>query len=224
MMTPRTLIATANVPDGAALRLFQRGGDFMIVLDRNELMNSRMSGSEEALAEMTCARLDTNAAPRLLIGGYGMGFTLRAALAAGGPAMRVSVAEIVPEIVDWARGPMAELAAGCLDDPRVTILIDDVGGVMRAAPGAYDAIMLDVDNGPDGLSRAANGALYGHAGLATARAALKPGGLLAIWSAAPDNAFARRLSGAGFAVEEVAVRARRNGKGPRHVIWFAKRL
>ncbi len=220
-MIPRELIDTAHVPGGEELRLFRRGTDFMIVLDRNELMNSRMSGSEEALAVMSCARLTGRAAPHLLIGGYGMGFTLRAALAALGPDARVTVAELVPKIIAWARGPMADLAAGCLDDTRVTIFDGDVATEIGAASQAYDAILLDVDNGPDGLTRNANDRLYSMRGLAAAKAALKPGGVLAIWSAAPDNLFARRLVDAGFSVEETAVRARSNGKGPRHIIWFA---
>ncbi|MHA6718782.1 spermine/spermidine synthase domain-containing protein [Sphingomonas sp. RS6] len=219
-MTPRELIDTAEVPGGPPLRLFRRGDDFMIVLERNELMNSRMSGSEVALAEMALERLG-KAQPHVLIGGYGMGFTLRAALAMLGGAARVTVAELVPKIIQWARGPMAELAAGCLDDPRVRVIEDDVGAVIAAGRGTYDAILLDVDNGPDGLTREGNDGLYSMAGLAAARAALKPGGILAVWSAAPDPAFARRLRDAGFRVEEVAVRARANGKGPRHVIWFA---
>ena len=222
-MVPRELLGVARVPGGGEeLRLFRRGGDFMIVLDRNELMNSRMSGSEEALATMTCDRLAGRAAPRLLIGGYGMGFTLRAALAVLGPGARVTVAELVPEIVAWARGPMANLTANCLNDPRVDLVHDDVAAVIAAGEGAYDAILLDVDNGPDGLTRTANDRLYSASGLSVARRALRPGGLLAVWSAAPDAAFARRLAQAGFAVEEVAVRARSNGKGPRHVIWFAR--
>ena len=221
-MTPRELLGTAIVPGGdEELRLFRRGGDFMIVLDRNELMNSRMSGSEEALAEMTIERLRGRPAPHLLIGGYGMGFTLRAALAALGRDARVTVAELVPEIIDWARGAMAGLTAGCLDDPRVKLDMADVGLVIGEAQASYDAILLDVDNGPDGLTRRANNSLYSRSGLAAARTALKPGGILAIWSAAPDVRFARALSDAGFAVDEVAVRARANGKGARHVIWFA---
>ncbi|MBP6014501.1 MAG: spermidine synthase [Alphaproteobacteria bacterium] len=219
-MMPRELIGTALVPGGGELRLFRRGGDHMIVLGRSELMSSRMSGSEEALAVMTCERLK-GSAPHLLIGGYGMGFTLRAALARLAPGARVAVAELVPEIIDWARGPMAALTAGCLDDPRVQLIAGDVAAEIGAARRRYDAILLDVDNGPDGLTRAANDRLYSMTGLATAKAALKPGGILAIWSAAPDAAFSRRLRGSGFKVEEVVVRARSNGKGPRHVIWFA---
>ena len=224
-MQPREFIGTATVPGGEPLTLYRRGADYMIVLGRNELMSSRMSGSEIALAEMSCARLAKSGrtAPHLLIGGYGMGFTLRAALAALGPAGRLTVAELVPEIIAWARGPMAELAAGCLDDPRVTLVQRDVALLISEGRETYDAILLDVDNGPDGLVRAANNGLYSAAGLAAARAALKPGGVLAIWSAAPDPAFTRRLIQARLAVEEVVVRARSNGKGPRHVIWFASR-
>ncbi|HEX8534191.1 MAG TPA: spermidine synthase [Allosphingosinicella sp.] len=222
-MKPRELLAKAVVPGGEELSLYRRGDDFMIVLGRNELMNSRMSGSEEALATMTLDRLGGRSAPHLLIGGYGMGFTLRAALAAMSPQGRATVAELVPEIMDWARGPMAALAAGGLGDPRVAIVLRDVADLIGEANGRYDAILLDVDNGPDGLTRDENDRLYSRAGLGAARAALKPGGILAIWSAAPDAGFTRRLKSAGFAVEEVAVRARSNGKGPRHVIWFARK-
>ncbi|MDB5669156.1 MAG: methyltransferase domain protein, partial [Alphaproteobacteria bacterium] len=175
------------------------------------------------LATMTAERLAGRKAQHWLIGGYGMGFTLRAALGALGADTRLTVAELVPEIMDWARGPMAELSAGCLDDRRVRIVEGDVAAMIEAARSDYDAILLDVDNGPDGLSRAANNRLYNRFGLEAARAALKPGGVLAIWSAADDKAFARKLERAGFAVEEVAVRARSNGKGPRHIIWFATR-
>ncbi len=221
-MTPRELIATAIVPGGGEeLHLYSRGGDFMILLDRAELMSTRMSGSEEALAALTCERLGKRPRPHLLIGGYGMGFTLRAALAALDHSARITVVELVPEIIDWARGPMASLMAGCLDDPRVTLVQGDVGATIAEAPAAYDAILLDVDNGPDGLTRTENNRLYSVRGLAAARRALAPGGVLAIWSAGPDPAFVRRLASCGFRTEEVVVRARSNGKGPRHVIWFA---
>ncbi|ATI81870.1 MAG: MnmC family methyltransferase [Pseudomonadota bacterium] len=222
-MTPRELLGTAAVPGGQELRLYRRGGDFMIVLDRNELMSSRMSGSEKALALMTLERLGKRAGLHMLIGGYGMGFTLRAALAEMDARAQITLAELVPEIIEWARGPMVDLAAGCLDDPRVRLVMDDVAHVIAAGHGSYDAILLDVDNGPDGLTADANDRLYTNAGLSSAMRALKPGGILAIWSAGSDAAFTRRLQNAGFAVEEVAVKARDNGKGPRHVIWFATR-
>lgn len=217
-MIPRELLATARIPGGDELHLYKRDTEFTIALGGNELMSSRISGSEEALALMTIERLRTDA-PHLLIGGYGMGFTLRAALGRLGAGSRVSVAELVPEIIDWARGPMAQLTAGCLDDPRVVLIQGDVADAISA--GGYDAILLDVDNGPDGLSRAANDRLYSAKGLAAAKAALAPGGVLAIWSAGPDAKFTRRLKDAGFRVEEASVRARAN-KGARHVIWFAK--
>jgi spermidine synthase len=222
-MKVRELLATAQVPGGDELRLFRRDRDFMIVLDRNELMNSRMSGSEEALATLTAKRLKNRTNPRLLIGGYGMGFTLRAALAVLPAGAAVVVAELVPEIIAWARGPMAELTAGCLDDPRVTVVEDDVAVVIAAARGEFDAILLDVDNGPDGLTRPANDRLYDPAGLGTARAALRPGGVLAVWSATPDAGFTRRLNQAGFLVETVPVRARGARGGARHTVWLATR-
>ncbi|MFM5885995.1 MAG: spermidine synthase, partial [Novosphingobium sp.] len=165
-------------------------------------------------------------APHLLIGGYGMGFTLRAALKRLGMDGRATVAELVPEIIQWAKGPMAGVAEGCLDDPRVMLKLGDVAEVMLLAPTPYDAILLDVDNGPDGLVRADNNQLYRKAGLHNARRALAPGGVLAIWSAYPDPAFTRRLESVGFDVEVVEVRARvgkdGKGKGPRHTIWFAR--
>ena len=220
-MKPRQLIATAAVPGGDELRLFSRGDDFMIVLDNNELMNSRMSGSEEALALLAFERMRNKLTPKILIGGYGMGFTLRASLAALPKNAAVTVVELVPDIIDWARGPMSALTAGCLDDPRVTLRIGDVGDAIAEGRGSCDAILLDVDNGPDGLTRLSNDRLYSRHGLSVAAAALAPGGKLAIWSAAPDAAFTRRLRECGFQVEEVVVRARSNGKGPRHTIWFA---
>src|SRR5687768_9109092 len=223
-MKVRELLATAQVPGGEELRLFRRDRDFMIVLDRNELMNSRMSGSEEALATLTWEQLRNKANPRLLIGGYGMGFTLRAALAVLPAGASVVVAELVPEIIAWARGPMAELTAGCLDDPRVTVVEADVAAVIAAARGTYDAILLDVDNGPDGLTRAGNDGLYSAAGLAAAKAALIRGGILAVWSAGDDPAFTRRLNANGFAANPTRVRARANGKGAQHTIWLAESL
>jgi len=222
-MTPRELIGVADVPGGPPLRLFRRGGDFMIVLDRNELMSTRMHGSEVALGTMACDRLAGRSGVHMLIGGYGMGFTLRAVLGRLAADARVTVAELVPGIIDWARGPMAALSAGCLDDGRVTLVQDDVASLIEHARGSFDAILLDVDNGPDGLVRAANNRLYSTRGLAAARQALARGGILAVWSAGSDPAFKRRLCDAGFEVDEVAVRARGNGKGPRHVIWFARK-
>jgi spermidine synthase len=220
-MTPWVHIDTSEIPGGeGTLRLKRRGAEFSIMLGDIELMNSRLSGSEQALATLACERLRENPAPRFLIGGLGMGFTLRAALERLGPRAQVAVAELVPAVVTWARGPMAEVFAGSLEDSRVKIREADVGAVIAEARGAWDAILLDVDNGPDGLTRASNDRLYSATGLQAAREALRPGGLLAIWSSGPDAAFTKRLKSAGFAVEEV--RARANGKrgGARHVIWI----
>jgi len=202
------------------LRLMQRGNEYSIMTGGIELMNSRMSGSEQALATLTCARLKDRPAPRLLIGGLGMGFTLRAALEVLPALSRVEVAELLPAVIDWARGPMAEIFSGCLDDRRVVILEGDVAIPINAASGAYDAVLLDVDNGPGGLDRVANDGLYRATGLAAARRALKPGGILAVWSAMPDEAFLRRMNQAGFTVTEERVHAHRKGKGARHVIWL----
>jgi spermidine synthase len=222
-MIPWSLLDTATLPDGGSLRLKQRGSEFSIMLGSNELMNSRLSGSEEALATLSCARLGERERPCLLIGGLGMGFTLRAALGALGPEARVEVAEMVPEVVAWARGPMAAVFGGCLDDARVTITVADVGALIRSAASRYDAILLDVDNGPDGLTVAANDALYGEAGLEAARKALMPGGVLAVWSQGPDRHFTQRLRRAGLSVEEIKVRASRSGSGARHVIWLGQK-
>jgi spermidine synthase len=226
-LVPRELIDTAPIPGGeGALRLFRRGREFSIMLGANELMSSRLGGSEKALAELACARL-AGPRPRLLIGGLGMGFTLRAALAALGPEARIVVAELVPAVIAWARGPMAELSGASLADPRVEIVEADVArlidGDAEGRRAAWDAILLDVDNGPDGLSLAANDRLYADCGLRDASAALRPGGILAIWSAAPDPAFTRRLRSAGFAAEEHAVRAAGGRRGARHRVWIATR-
>lgn len=220
-MIQRELLGTAQVPGGEELQLYRHDRDFMIVLGHNELMSTRKWGSEEALATMALERIRGVKRPHMLIGGYGMGFTLRAALRVLPADAQVTVVELVPEIIQWARGPMAELAAGCLEDKRVTLIQGDVGTFISGARGEYDAILLDVDNGPDGLVRAENDALYSPHGLREARAALSAEGVLAIWSAGPDPAFTRRLEKAGFRVDEVKVAARSNGKGPKHVIWFA---
>ena len=221
-MLPWNHLATAAIPGGGELRLMSRGDEFSIRLGGNELMNSRAGGSEEVLATATC-RIAGRKAPALMIGGLGMGFTLRAALAVLPVDARVTVAELVPEVVAWAQGPMAAVFAGCLDDARVTVAEADVGGLIREASAVWDAILLDVDNGPDGLSRPGNDRLYDAGGLGLARAALKPGGVLAVWSAEPDAAFSRRLKQAGFTVEEVRARALGKRGGARHVIWLAVR-
>ena len=222
-MEPWILLDTAEIPgEGGELRLLQRGAEFSIRLKQGVLMGSRVRGSEQELAKLGCARIATRFRPRLLIGGLGMGFTLRAALDLLGPKAEVVVAELVPAVISWSRGPLAELSGRSVFDPRVELHAGDVGGLIRSQRAAYDAILLDVDNGPEGLSREANDELYDRNGLLAAGAALRPGGTLAIWSVAPDTVFTRRLRQTGFNVEEIAVRA--NGKrGARHTIWVAVR-
>lgn len=220
-MIPWVELDRASVPGGDELRLMQRGAEFSIMAGTTELMNSRLSGSEEALATLALERLAERPAPHILVGGLGMGFTLRAVQAAR-PDAAVTVAELVPAVVSWARGPLAPLFAGSLEAPGVTVATADVGGLIRAGAGRYDAILLDVDNGPAGLSRAGNDGLYAPAGLRAAAKALRPGGVLAVWSSGPDPAFTARLKTAGFVAEEHKVRARA-GRGARHLIWIATR-
>ncbi len=221
-MLPWIQLDRATIPgDGDELRLKQRGSEFSIMLGSTELMNSRLSGSEEALATLSYERIAGRKNASMLIGGLGMGFTLRAALGVLPDDARVVVAELVPAVVDWARGPMAELHKGTLDDPRVEIHVGDVGALIRSKKAAYDAILLDVDNGPDGLTRPSNDSLYSHTGLRAAQAALRPNGVLSVWSSAPDAAFTRRLREVGFATDEVNVRANGKRGGARHVLWMA---
>jgi spermidine synthase len=221
-MIPWQNIDTARIPgsDGE-LRLMRRGTEFSIKLGTNELMNSRLSGSEAALATLAAKKIEAVANPRVLIGGLGMGFTLRAALAVLGSKAQIVVAELVPAVVAWARGPMAEIFGDSLTDPRVDIREVDVARVIERHPLAFDAILLDVDNGPEGLTRKGNDALYDSSGLKAAHAALRPNGVLAVWSSGPNAVFSKRLRGAGFDVNEVAVRATGRGGGARHVIWIA---
>lgn len=216
-------IGTAHVPGGVEMRLMQRGDEFTILLANNELMSTRVSASEQALATMTFERLGSRPGQEWLIGGYGMGFTLRAALSVLDPDSTVTVAEIVPEIIAWAHGPMQSVTAGCLEDQRVVLVQDDVALLIGSARSAYDAILLDVDNGPDGLTRRVNDELYERDGLSAAMDALRPGGILAVWSAEPDAAFLKRLHDAGFAVEEVTTREAADDEDVNHIIWFARK-
>lgn len=217
------LIATAYVPQGAEMRLVRFDDEFVIRLEDTDLMSTGSIVSEEALGTMTCERLAGRAAPQVLIGGYGMGFTLRSTLAVLAGDAQVTVAEIVPEIIEWARGPMRHFTGDCLSDPRVVLVQDDVAILIDAAREGYDAIVLDVDNGPEGLTRDVNDWLYSGRGIHAAREALKPGGLLAIWSAEPDAGFFRMLEDFEFDVSEVTVHSRAPGEGTDHVIWFARK-
>lgn len=222
-MIPRVLIDTAKVPGSdSELRLMKRGDEFSIMLGQNELMNSRLSGSEEALAHLACKKIAAIEQPRVLIGGLGMGFTLRAALRSLGPEARIVMTELVPAVVKWAEGPMAAIFRGSLNDPRVSVRVADVGDVIRSSSSAFDVILLDVDNGPEALSRDANDSLYDLRGLRAARAALRPGGVLAVWSSGPDASFAKRLRTSGFDVDEHKIRAGTR-RGARHIIWLASR-
>jgi len=185
-------------------------------------MGSRMHASEEALAEGACARLASPANARVVVGGLGMGFTLAAALRTLPATAGVTVCELIPAIVAWNRGALAELAGRPLDDARATVHVGDVAELLHDSRAAFDAILLDVDNGPAGLTRASNDRLYSADGLRAAARALRPHGVLAVWSVAPDTGFSRRLATAGFRVEVVPARARA-GKDSRHVLWFARR-
>lgn len=222
-VTPWTLLDTASVPGGEGeLRLMRRGSEFCIMTGSTALMNSRMSGSEEALASLSWQAIAGRPRPHMLIGGLGMGFTLRAALDILPADARITVAELVPAVVDWARGPMAEVFGTCLTDPRVSIRLGDVGTVL-AGDNLYDAILLDVDNGPEGLTRDSNQQLYSVKGLRRTLSALRAGGVLAVWSSHTSTPFTKRLLTAGFAVTEEKVRARGKKGGERHHIWLAKK-
>ncbi len=223
-MVPWELLDSSPVPGGKGeLRLYKRGGEFSIRLDRCELMNSRRHGSEDALAELACARIADRRRARVLIGGLGMGYTTAAALHGLGADGQVVVAELAPAVVRWNRGPLADLAGRPLENDRVTVRQLDVAEILRAEKGTYDAILLDVDNGPEGLTRKGNDWLYSRAGLAAAFTTLRAAGVLAVWSASPDRAFAERLGEAGFEVDEFQVRARGARRGARHTIWLGTR-
>lgn len=220
-ISPITCVDTADIPGGGQLHLLQCGDAFSIQFGEDELMGSEVRHSEQALATLACERLGDRES-RILIGGLGMGFTLGAALAALPPNASVVVAELVPKVVTWAGGPLAHLFGDYLSDPRVSIEIRDVHDVIVGATAGFDAILLDVDNGPDGLIQLANDRLYCNWGLRAAYAALRPNGVLAIWSAYADAAFVERLEWAGFKVDEISMRA--NSREDReNVIWLASR-
>ncbi len=219
-MIPWIELDRIALPQGGELRLMRRGHEFSIKLGVAELMTSRLYASEEALATLAAEKLKGRTNPRVLIGGLGMGFTLRAALSAFGAEAEIVVAELVPAVVRWAKGPMAELFGGSLGDRRVELIKTDVAALIRKAKPLYDAILLDVDNGPEGMTQSANDQLYSMRGLAAARAALSPGGVLAVWSQGPDRIFAKRFEKAGFSVEDRKVRAGGVRGGSRHVIWL----
>jgi len=221
-MIPWELLDTSQVAGNSGeLRLYKRGAEFSIRVDGCELMNSRAHGSEDALAELACVKITDRLKPRILIGGLGMGYTLAAALNRLGPEARVVVAELAPAVVEWNRGLLAHLAGHPLQDERVNVRVIDVAIILQTEHQSYDAILLDVDNGPNGLTRKGNDWLYSREGLEAAFATLRPGGVLAVWSASPNQYFSKRLRLAGFEVTEVQARARGPRGGGHHTIWTA---
>ncbi len=220
-MKPWEVLGRAPGPEGGEFVLHHRDGEFVIRVHGQELMSSRVHGSEEAMARLGCEGLRSTPGVRVLVGGLGLGYTLRATLEALGPGASVVVAELAAAIVEWNRGPLAPLAGRPLEDPRVQVEVADVRKVMRGG-GPWHAILLDVDNGPAALTRASNASLYDSSGLATAHEALVPGGRLVVWSAGPDERFTTRLAKAGFKVETHAVSAGR-GRGTRHTLFVARR-
>lgn len=217
-MKPTIELGRATTPDGADMRLTERDGEFLILLDGGVLMSSRTHGSEEELAGLACTGLGSSPKPRVLVGGLGMGFTLRATLDLLPPSSIVTVAELVPAVLEWNRGPLAALAAHPLNDKRVRVEVADVNALLRANPERFDAILLDVDNGPAAFTSASNSSLYSDAGVAAAHRSLQPGGRLAVWSAFEDPKFEQRLRSHGFLAESNRVRAR-GRKGSRHTIF-----
>jgi len=217
---PWELLGQTRTPEGEEMTLTRHGNEYVINAGGQTLMSSRMHGSEEALATFACARAHTLEAPRCLIGGLGMGFTLRTALDLLPPDATVVVAELIPAMVDWNRGPLGALAGHPLRDRRVVLEVGDVAAVLQAAPRRFDAVMLDVDNGPSAFTASDNADLYDDTGLAAARAALTPGGVFAVWSSREDRRFEQRLRYAGFDVTIERVRGRLKQGGPKHVIFI----
>jgi spermidine synthase len=222
-MIPWERLATAVAPDGEALELRRRGKDFVIRAGGHELMSSEDEGSSRALAELGCAHVPPRG--RVIVGGLGMGFTLRAALDHVGPGASVEIAELVPAVVEWNEGPfdLGALAGHPLRDPRVTLRVGDVRQLIKEAKARYDAILLDVDNGPIALAHDTNDAIYGVRGTDRAYEALRPGGVLGVWSLADDRRYTARLERRGFEVEVHRVPGSRRGRGKEHVVWIARR-
>jgi spermidine synthase len=219
---PWELLGETRTPDGADMRLIRRGGEYVILANGKSLMSSRMHGSEEALAMLACKRVRTLAEPWVLVGGLGMGFTLRATLDLLPPAATVVVAELVPAVVEWNRGPLGPLADHPLKDRRVRVDVGDVAATLSSSPGVFDAVVLDVDNGPVAFTTSNNVGLYSDRGLASVRGALKVGGVLAVWSAWDDRKFEQRLRYGAFTVEVERVRGRLKKGGPHHTIFLAQ--
>ena len=221
-MIPWEEIDRAEVPghEGEVI-LLKRGTEFSIRTAGTELMNSRRHGSEDALAELTYSRIKRISRLRILIGGLGMGYTLAAALKQSEPDTLITVAELIPAVVRWNREQLGHLAGMPLDDPRISVQEEDVAETIRKRKSTWDAILLDVDNGPNWLTRKANDRLYGRSGLKTSFSSLRPEGILAVWSSGADKTFTHRLKQCGFQTETVTVAAHKSGKGSRHTIWLA---
>lgn len=235
-MLPRELIATATVPEsqgprsqgdeirpGDELHLYRRGDDYQIFVNNYELMTSRGKASEERLAELACEKIAGRVAPRIVIGGLGMGFTLRAALDRVGPDAQVKVCELVPEVVEWNRGVLAHLAGKPLEDPRVEVVIGDIARTLRANPGTFDAVITDIDNGPRSKTGPGDGWLYSKVGLSTLASSLKPTGVVSVWGAGAAKFFSVNLEAAGFRVEEYRTGSHGPKKGARFMIWVGER-
>jgi spermidine synthase len=223
-MKPWETLEKALTPEGAELVLARRGDEYVLRVAGHLLMSSRLHGSEEALAHATCAPLEGRPKARVLVGGLGFGYTVRAALTHLARDARLTVAELMPAVVAWNRTLLADLAGRPLEDPRVTVVEGDVGALMGRHTATFDAILLDVDNGPRALTQDDNFGLYSLTGLALAFGALRPGGLLGVWSAAPDPAFLKRMGQVGFAGQVTSPPARGSGaKGPRHTLFIGKR-
>ncbi len=222
-MLPWEELGRCTAPDGEKFVLRRRGAEFLIVAGGYDLMSSQDEASSRALAELGCIGLDGRADARVLVGGLGMGFTLAAALDVVAPTATVEVAELVPAVVAWNRGPLAELAGRPLEDVRTVVVDGDVQGRIAASDGGYDVILLDVDNGPDALVHPRNESIYGRSGIVAAKRALRPGGILAVWSFSDDDGFSRRLRRAGFDVHTHKVEGSRTGRGRHNIIWTARR-
>jgi spermidine synthase len=219
-MKPWELLGETRAPDGTAMALTRRDREYVILANGKSLMSSLMHGSEEALATFACRRARTLEQPCVLVGGLGMGFTLRATLDLLPPDATVVVAELLPAVVEWNRGPLGPLAGHPLKDRRVRVDVSDVAATLRSSPGRFDAVMLDVDNGPVAFTASTNAGLYDDRGVADARAALKIGGVLAVWSAWDDRKFEQRLRYGGFTVEVTRVRGRLKKGGPHHTVFL----
>ncbi|MBT7163004.1 MAG: hypothetical protein HN849_31790 [Victivallales bacterium] len=222
-MLPWELVDSAKTPDGELISLHRRGTEFSIRVGNEQLMDSFVHGSEDALAKLACTPIANRPKARVLIGGLGLGYTVAAALKQLGTDAEVVVSELIPAVTRWNRGPLAALAGHPLNDRRVTVREGDVAHILRAEKAGFDAIMMDVDNGPDALTQGGNSWLYGKSGLRAAHAALRPKGIYAVWSAYPSRPFTRRLNQTGFRVEEVGARSHGARKGSHHIIWVAQR-